>query len=159
MPVTPRLVTAGRVGRPHGLDGGFRVEAATHRFTAGMTISVDGDERVVERVAGTDERPLVRLRGVGDRDAATALRGQPLLVSELEAPLEPGEWLAGDLEGCLIPGLGRVSRVVGAPSCDLLELEDGTLVPLIEDAVRSVDLEARRIEVNRRFLGREEAAS
>ena len=158
MPVAPRLVTAGRVGRPHGLDGGFRVEAVSHPLTVGMTVSVGGAERVVERVAGTEERPLLRLRGVGDRDAATGLRGQPLLVSELQAPLESGEWLAGDLEGCLIPGLGRVTRVVGAPSCDLLELEDGTLVPLIEDAVRSVDLEARRIEVDRRFLGREEAA-
>lgn len=95
---------------------------------------------------------------MGDRDAAAALRGEPLLLSELEAPLEDGEWLAGDLEGCLVPGLGRVTRVVGAPSCELLELEDGTLVPLIADAVRSVDLEARRIEVDRRFLGREEAA-
>ncbi len=158
MPVAPRLVTVGRVGRPHGLDGGFRVEAATHRLTVGMTVTVAGDERVVERVAGTKERPLARLRGVGDRDASARLRGEPLLLNEVEAPLESGEWLAGDLEGCMIPGLGRVSRVVGAPSCDLLELEDGTLVPMIEDAVRSVDLQARRIEVDRRFLGREEAA-
>ena len=157
MPVQPRLVTAGRVGKAHGLDGGFRVEGVTHPLAVGMTVTLAGAERVVERVAGTEERPLVRLRGISDRDAATALRGQPLLVSELEAPLEAGEWLAGDLEGCLVPGLGRVARVVGAPSCDLLELEDGTLVPLIEDAVRSIDLEARRIEVDHRFLGREEA--
>ena len=157
MPAQPRLVTAGQVGRPHGLDGGFRVEAVTHRLTVGMTVTVAGGERVVERVAGTEERPLVRVRGVRDREAAAALRGEPLLVSERDAPLEEGEWLAGDLEGCQVPGLGRVTRVVEAPSCDLLELEDGTLVPLIADAVRSVDLVARRIEVDRRFLGREEA--
>ena len=156
MPVQPRLVTAGRVGKAHGLDGGFRVDGVAHPLAVGMTVTVGGAERLVERVAGTEERPLVRLRGVGDRDGAAELRGQPLLVSELEAPLEEGEWLAGDLEGCVVAGLGRVVRVVGAPSCDLLELEDGTLVPLIEDAIKSIDVEAGRIEVHHRFLGREE---
>ena len=153
----PRLVTAGRVGRPHGLDGRFRVEAVAHPLTAGMTVNVADADRVIEKVTGSAERPIMLLEGVVDRDAAAALRGLPLLVSELDAPLEAGEWLASDLEGCLVTGLGRVTRVIGAPSCDLLELEDGTLVPLIEDAVTSVDVRAGRIEVDRRFLGREEA--
>jgi ribosomal 30S subunit maturation factor RimM len=43
-------------------------------------------------------------------------------------------------------------RVIDSPSCDLLELEGGELVPLISDAVRAVDLDARVIEVDRRFL-------
>ena len=40
------------------------------------------------------------------------------------------------------------------PTCDLLELEDGTLVPLVGDAVSRVDTEARVIEIDRQFLGR-----
>jgi 16S rRNA processing protein RimM len=150
-----RLVTAGRVGRPHGLDGSFRVESPAHPLTVGTAVSIEGAPRVVERRAGTDDRPLIRLEGVGDRDTATTLRGSLLLVSEAEAPLGELEWLAADLVGCLVPGLGRVTRVIGAPSCDLLELEDGTLVPLISDAVSSVDLAHGRIEVDRRFLGLE----
>ena len=39
------------------------------------------------------------------------------------------------------------------PSCDLLELEDDTLVPVVGDALRSVDTEAGVIEVDRAFLG------
>ena len=35
----------------------------------------------------------------------------------------------------------------------VLELEDGTLVPLVSDAVRSVDFAARRIEIDEDFLG------
>ncbi len=128
-----------------------------HPLVAGMTVNVADAERVIEKVTGSAERPIVLVEGVADREAAAALRGQALLVSELDSPLAAGEWLAGDLEGCVVTGLGRVTRVIGAPSCDLLELEDGTLVPLIEDAVRSIDLEARRIEVDHRFLGREEA--
>jgi len=153
MPDPPRLVTAGRIGRPHGLDGSFWVESAAHGLAAGTAVSVCGSERLVERRAGTEERPLVRLQGVEDRETAAALGGELLLVRE---QLTEGEWLACDLEGCLVSGLGRVHRVLGAPSCDLLELEDGTLVPLIPDAVRSVDLENGRIEVDHRFLGQED---
>ncbi len=78
-----------------------------------------------------------------------AMRGEPLLV---EAALGTDEWLAGDLVGCTVPGLGPVTRVLEAPSCHLLELEDGSLVPLVGDAVRRVDTQARIIEVDRRFL-------
>ncbi|MBA3298451.1 MAG: hypothetical protein H0U24_00055 [Thermoleophilaceae bacterium] len=157
MPTQGRLVTAGRVGRPHGLDGSFKVERPEHALTIGTAVEVAGIERLVERRAGTAERPLVRLDGVGDRAGAEALRGELLLVRDAEAPANQAkEWLAADLEGCLVAGLGRVRRVVGAPSCDLLELEDGTLVPMISDAVVSIDLAERRIEVDRRFLGLEE---
>jgi 16S rRNA processing protein RimM len=155
MPARPRLVTAGRVGRPHGLDGGFWVEDAAHGLATGTAVVVSGEKRLVRLRAGTDERPLIRLQGVDDRVAAAGLGGELLLVSEHDAPLEEGEWLAGELEGCLVPGMGRVSRVLGAPSCDLLELDDGTLVPLIADAIRSIDLESGRIEVDSRFLGQE----
>jgi 16S rRNA processing protein RimM len=43
------------------------------------------------------------------------------------------------------------------PSCEALEVEraDGgeLLVPLVRDAVRSIDVEARRIDVDVGFLG------
>jgi hypothetical protein len=43
--------------------------------------------------------------------------------------------------------------LLDGPSCSVLELEDGTLVPLISDAVTSVDAAGRRIEIDERFLG------
>ena len=45
--------------------------------------------------------------------------------------LGEGEWLASDIEGCEVVGLGRVARVLDLPSCAVLELEDGTLVPFV----------------------------
>lgn len=156
MPQSERPVTAGRVGRPHGLDGSFAVIEPSHDLAQGTTVTVAGQDRSVERRAGTDARPLVRLSGVADRETATALRGEPLMVSEVPAPFGEGEWPTEDLVGCEIEGLGTVRRVIAAPSCDVLELDGGQLVPLIGDAVRSVDVEGRRIEVDRRFLGLEE---
>jgi 16S rRNA processing protein RimM len=141
------LVSAGRVGRPHGYDGSFYVEAAQHDLAAGTEVTLAGGEHSVERRAGTDSRPLVRLSGIED---ARPLRGETLLV---EAELEEGEWLAGDLVGCRVEGLGEVTRVVEAPSCDVLELDDGTLVPFISDAILAVDVEARSIKADTRWLG------
>lgn len=149
MPAPTRLVTAGRVGKPHGLDGAFHVEQPEHPLPVGTVLSLAGTQYRVERRAGTDDRPLVRLEGVVTREAAMALRNDLLLV---EDELEDGEWLADDLVGCQVDGLGTVRRVIAAPSCDLLELEGGELVPLIADAVGHVDIERRVIEIDRDFL-------
>jgi 16S rRNA processing protein RimM len=142
------LVTAGRVGKPHGLDGSFYVEGPRHALPEGSTVFVQSEARTVERRAGTDDRPLIRLTGVSD---PRGLGGELLLV---EDELREGEWLAADLVGCRVPELGGVvARILDEPSCSVLELEDGTLIPLISDAVERVDLEAREIHVNRDFLG------
>jgi 16S rRNA processing protein RimM len=141
------LVTAGRVGKPHGLDGSFYVEGPRHALPEGTRLTLAGATHQIARRAGTDDRPLIRLAGLGD---PRPLRGETLLV---EDELHEGEWLASDLVGCHVPGMGTVTQVVDAPSCSVLELEDGTLVPFVSDAVDRVDLEAREIHVNREFLG------
>jgi 16S rRNA processing protein RimM len=139
------LVTAGRVGRPHGYDGSFYVEEAKHPLAVGQTVKVGSSAHVVARLAGTAERPLIRLDGVED---ARALRGEALLI---EAQLAEDEWLASDLIGRAVAGHGHVVRVLEGPSCSVLELTDGILVPFVRDAVRSVG--ADEIEINEDFLG------
>jgi ribosomal 30S subunit maturation factor RimM len=159
-----RLVSVGRVGAPHGRDGSFWVERALTAAAAPESspdplaptteVTVAGRRARVERREGSPERPLVRLFGVGDRAAAAALRGEALLVSEAQAPLEPGEWLVEDLLGARVDGLGEVTRVLSGPSCDLLEVgTEATLVPLVSDAIHRVDAAARTIEVDLEFLG------
>jgi 16S rRNA processing protein RimM len=155
-----RLVTVGRVGRPHGRDGSFYVEGPAHELPEGAEVRIADRPARVERRAGTAERPLVRLSGVADREAAAALRGQAVYVAEADAPLGDGEWLAGDLVGCRVEGLGEVRRVLAAPSCALLEVgEERALLPLVSDAIRRVDVASRTIEVDRGFLGLDEEAS
>ena len=144
-------VSAGRVGRVHAWDGSFYVDGPDHDLPQDTPVTVAGREHVVERRAGTDQKPLVRLSGVGDRDEAIALFGEPILV---EAELEEGEWLAAELVGLRVAGLGLVERVLAGPSCDVLELDDGTLVPLVSDAVEGVDIEAGVVRVNLEFLGK-----
>jgi 16S rRNA processing protein RimM len=137
-------VTAGRVGKPHGRDGSFHVDGARHPLPLGATLEVRDRPHTIERRAGTDERPLIRLSGVDD---PVALRGELLLVDE---ELGEDEWLAAQLVGKAVPGRGRVRRVLDGPSCSVLELEDGTLVPFVSDAIRSVG--EGSIEIDEGFL-------
>ena len=153
--MSSRLVSAGRVGRAHGLDGSFKVNQPCREFAPGSVVTVAGTERRVERAAGTARHPLIRLEGIADREAATALGGEELQVAETEAPLVEGEFRVADLVGCEVEGLGCVQRVLPGSSCDVLELDDGVLVPLIADAVDEVDVVGRRIGVNHAFLGLE----
>lgn len=157
-------MSAGRVGRPHGLDGSFYVTRAVPRLLAqGGGLLVAGQPAVIERRAGTDARPILRLQGIGGREAAEALRGSELEVEQAQMPqLGEGEWWAHELEGCEVADggrvLGSVSRLVELPSCEALEVEPAAggerlLVPLVRDAVRSVDTRARRIDVDVAFLG------
>jgi 16S rRNA processing protein RimM len=47
--------------------------------------------------------------------------------------------------------LGRVTDVLDYPANDVLELDSGTLLPLVEACVRQVDLEGGRIVISQGF--------
>jgi 16S rRNA processing protein RimM len=162
--MTHPSIEAGRVGRPHGLDGSFHVTRPVARLLAlSDEILVDGRPERIERRAGTDERPILRLAGYAGREAAEALRGAQISIPADRAPaLEPGEYWAHELEGCAVfdgeRRVGEVRRMLPLPSCEALEVaraEGGgeLLVPMVRDAVRSVDVAARRIDVDLSFLG------
>jgi 16S rRNA processing protein RimM len=154
------------IGRPHGLDGSFHVSQPVADLLAdGATVRVAGTDRRIARRAGFDARPILRLQGDENREAAEALRGEEILVARDSAPeLGPDEWWAHELEGCSVSDSGRevgvVTRLLELPSCEVLEVaraEGGQtlLVPLVTDAVRDVDIEHRVIDVDLRFLGEE----
>jgi 16S rRNA processing protein RimM len=138
-----------KVGKPHGLDGSFHVDAPLEE---GATVTIAGREHTVVERKGTDARPIVRLSGVEDRDAAEALRGQPLSTAAADEPPGEDEWLIEDLIGCRIEGVGEVTGVLEGMSCDVLEAGE-VLIPLVTDAVTRVDVENKVIEVDRHFLG------
>jgi 16S rRNA processing protein RimM len=157
--LTAELLHAGRVGRPHGLDGSFHVvEPAPQLLWVGAPIWVGERPTEVMRRAGTDERPILRVGLASDRTAVEALRGEPLRAPRDIAPaLDEDEYWAEDLVGCAVVAgertLGTVRHLVAYPSCEVLELEGGELIPLVRDAVVSVDPQARRIVVDDKFLG------
>jgi len=148
------LVPIGRVGRPHGRDGAFVVEDASEApelLAAGAELLVDGEPaRVVEsKLAGG--RRVVRL----DRDVP---RGARLEVARAKLPaLGPDAYYVFELQGLEVveeggERLGRVRDVVPYPANDVLELDSGLDLPLVEACVRAIDLEAGSILVTRGFV-------
>lgn len=161
---------AGRIGRPHGLDGSFHVTRPRPALLLlGGAVRVAETDREVVRRAGTDDRPILRLAGIDGRAAVEALRGADLWVARGQAPpLGEDEWYADDLVGLrVVDGrrpVGEVGRLVPLPSCEALEVRrppgasagaDAAplLVPLVRDCVRSVDLAGGVVDVDLGFLG------
>ena len=143
----PELVALGRVGRPHGLDGSFVVERPSERLAPGLVVQVAGAPATVvsaRRVGGG--RLAIRL------DRAVE-RGQELQLprSELPEP-EPGSYYVFQLVGLDVVEqggrrLGRVAEVAPYPANDVLELDSGLALPLVDACVLEVDVGGGRIVV------------
>jgi 16S rRNA processing protein RimM len=123
----------------------------------GRTVTVGERELTVEWRKGTAAHPLLKLEGIDGR----ALRGEAITVPRaVLGALDEGEFLIDDLTGCEVYDgrrrIGRVRDVLLMPSADLLEIErdegEALLVPLVGDAVRSVDIPAGRIEIDSTFV-------
>jgi 16S rRNA processing protein RimM len=148
--VGSELVSIGKVGRPHGLDGSFFVEGASARdgaFAVGTVVRVgDAQYEIVASKRGAQGRPVIRL----DR---TVARGTTLSVPRDSLPeLPEDEYYAFELVGLVVVEeggreLGRVRDVLDYPANDVLELDSGTALPLVEACVRQVDLAGGRIVV------------
>jgi 16S rRNA processing protein RimM len=149
----PDLVPVGRVGRPHGLDGAFVVEQASddeRRYAVGARLYVDGAAATVTLSRRAGRRRAIRL------DRAVE-RGQPLAVDRADLPpAEPGHFYVFELVGLAVvddtgTSRGTVLDVLPGVANDNLELSTGVLVPMIEDAVLEVDLDAGRVVVASAF--------
>jgi 16S rRNA processing protein RimM len=151
MPSEPDLVPVGRVGRPHGLDGSFFVEGPSERpgtFAAGATLYVGGEPAtVVTAKRGAGGRPAIRLDRRVERGAELAVprAALPPLEGEDEYYLFQLVGLVVAEEGGRV--LGHVRDVLDYPANDVLELDTGALLPLVEACVRQVDLQGGRIVV------------
>lgn len=123
----------------------------------GARLLMAGERRAVERRAGTDAKPILRVEGVGSREAVEALRGETVWMAHRDLPRLPdGEFYEHELVGCRVTDgtdqLGTVSALVALPTCEALEVGE-RLIPMVGDAVRSVDVRRKRIDVDSRFLG------
>ena len=120
------------------------------RFAEGATLLVDGEPARVEESKRAGGRPVIRL----DREVE---RGAPLEVERGDLP-PPGEneYYAFQLVGLEVEEvggrkLGRVIEISSAPANDVLELDSGVALPLVDACVEQVDLDSGRILVQPGF--------
>ena len=160
----PRFVEVGRLGAAHGVRGWLRVQSFTEppqrlfEWRRWLLKSGRGAELEVKVL---DARPqgngwIVLLEGVVERDGASRLTGQMVLVEREELPpVKEGEHYRDDLIGFEVKNLegaslGVVDHFIDTPANAVMVIqgERERLVPVTATHLRSVDRDARRLMVD-----------
>jgi 16S rRNA processing protein RimM len=146
-------VRIGRVGRPHGIDGAFFVELPSEDarwWKTGATFLAGSAQVEVVAHRTSSGRPVIKL----DQPVE---RGTWLEIEEAQLPpTEEDEYYTFQLLGLPVEeengrALGTVKAVTPGVANDVLELDSGVLLPMVEDCVREVDLTRGRILVAEGF--------
>ena len=137
--VGSELVTVGRVGRPHGVDGAFFVEGPSEReerVRDGRDVLAGGEPaKVVSSRRGSGGRPVIRLDRRVERGAELAVARASLPASRRTSTTSSSSSASSvEEEGGRV--LGRVREVLEYPANDVLELDSGVSLPLVEACVR-----------------------
>jgi 16S rRNA processing protein RimM len=129
------VLEVGRITKPHGLKGEVIVELITdrHERVAPGTVLHTADGALVVMASTPHQgRWIVRFEGVDGREGADALRGTVLSAEPIDDP--DALWVHELIGSTVVDPAGRehgvVVSVVANPASDLLELDDGALVPL-----------------------------
>jgi 16S rRNA processing protein RimM len=152
-------IEIGGVARAHGIRG--EVVIVTHDPDSATLGSVDkiyvgGVEYKVVQARDTQRGWLVVLDGVPTRNDAELLKGKPVEVDRDVLELDPDDVLLDDLIDCEVrlpdgTPWGKVAEVMIGQHQDLLVIHDGEIermLPLVDQFVTNVDLEAGVVTVN-----------
>jgi len=158
-------VLIGKVGSPVGIKGEVRITLYAQDSTnlkegkvlllerAGKTLTA-----AIKRLRYQKDRPVVKLEGVDDRNAAEDIRGMEVSIyaSDLEE-LPEGEHYVRDLIGCSVRDItegsevGILKDVIQNTAQSVLEVETASgksvLIPAVDAFLRNIDEEAGIIEV------------
>jgi 16S rRNA processing protein RimM len=146
-------IVVGRVGKSHGLDGSFVVEDASEsreRFDVGKELIVEGEPAKIVAAKQARGRPVIRLDRRVSRGAVLEIPRDTL------EPAGEDEYYVFQLVGLLVEEdgggtLGTVTDVAPGIANDVLELDSGLALPMVEDCIREVDLHGRKIVVAKGF--------
>jgi 16S rRNA processing protein RimM len=164
-PTAEGLLRIGYVAGSHGLNGALRVRTddpgsttlgAIGRMFVETAAGARREFKVMAASALSAGNQRVILEGIGDADAAEALRGGSVMVVAADLPsLGEGEFYYFQLAGAevmLTDGrrLGTIEDILSTGAHDVWVVRDGArevLVPVITDVVKAMDLEARRVTI------------
>jgi 16S rRNA processing protein RimM len=155
------LIAIGKIVAPHGVRGDVRVTPLTDfpdRFLTMKEVLV-GETRLlpIEEAKFHKQFLLLKFRGINDRDAVDALRGQLLSVRREDlVPLADGDFYVFDLMGMKVftpegERLGTISDVIETGSNDVYVVERPgnrpLLVPALKKIVTTVDVAAKMMVI------------
>ena len=164
----PRRIEVGRLGAAHGVRGWLRVQSFTdppQRLFEWklwrLQSQGDGKDGAIREVKLLEARPqgngwIARLEGVEERDAASRLTGQMILVErEALPPAEGREHYRDDLVGFEVKNLegallGAVDHYIDTPANAVMVIRGAReyLVPVTAQHLLKVNTESRSLIVD-----------
>ena len=150
----------GQIVNAVGLKGETKVYPYTdykERFEELKSLYIEDEVYEIDHVRYMGEMAIIRFKGVGDRNAAEALKGKYLYVDRANArELGEDEFFIADLVGMDVQteegaSVGSLKDVIQGPAQDVYEIdkpEGGVfLVPAVSQFILNVDMEKRIITV------------
>ncbi|MDY3038005.1 MAG: ribosome maturation factor RimM [Eubacteriales bacterium] len=153
-------IKIGKIVNTVGLKGEVKVYKYSDSIEIYETIeSIYVEDRltVIENVRAQKNMVILKLEGADDRNAAEALRGKELYITEDDLPeLPEGQYYVRDLIGMSVTEedgnlLGHVTDVLQNTAQDIFEVESENgkklLIPKVDQFVLDIDAEKREITV------------
>ena len=156
----PRRVEVGRLGAAHGVRGWLRVTSFTdppqRLFEWKRWRLESGSEVNLLEARAQGNGWIARLEGIEERNAASRLTGQVVLVDRDELPATTGrEHYRADLVGFEVKNvegalLGVIDHFIDTPGSAVMVIKGARehWVPASASHLRSVDRDARRVIVD-----------
>ena len=119
--VSQEKVLIGKVGSPVGIKGEFRVNLYSQdsgNLKEGKVLLLERAEKsvsgAIKKVRYQKDKPVVRLEGIEDRNAAEDIRGMDVSIyaKDMEE-LPEGEHYVRDLIGCKVVDLAQDGAEIG----------------------------------------------
>jgi 16S rRNA processing protein RimM len=136
---TEGLREVGRVGRAHGVQGEVYLSLITDRLervAVGARLLAGSQWLTVAESRPQQQRWLVRFEGIDDRSAAEKLTNATLQAEPLDDVDDDDALWVHELIGSRVVDQSGVERgtcvaVIDNPAHDILELDNGALIPVI----------------------------
>ncbi len=161
---TPNLIALAKVGRPYGLTGAlhwYPYSKDAQTLLKAKQVVIGTTKYVVTRSRRHGESIVAEIAGVASPESAAKLTNKEIFVDKSYfAPLPEGEYYWIDLIGLTCTNgeriFGEITEIFESGAHPILRVKrpesDSTpsdeLIPFVDAIVRSVDVSARRVDVD-----------
>ena len=151
------FIEAGRITNTHGVAGEVKIEVwldSPEFMKRFKRIYIDGRPCVLRSARVHKQFLLCSMEGVGDVNAAMALKGKTVFIAREDAKLPAGTYFLQDLIGARVVDeqgreIGILTEVMERPASNIYVVKGETehLIPAVPEFIMSTDIEAGRITV------------
>lgn len=154
------LITAGQIVNTHGIRGEVKLlpqGLAPEELTGCTLLYIGGRPYTCTASRIHKGCLLAKLEGVGDMDAALALKGRAVTVRREDVPLPEGQYFDQELAGLTARDaengevLGTVEEVLTYPAHKIYVVRGGKdeyLVPAVPAFIAGIDMEGGCVDIH-----------